>query len=135
MLDSDLAQLYEVPTKQLNRAVQGNIGRFPPDFMFQLHDNEEEFLRCQIGTSSLHGGKRYGTRAFTQEGIAIMRTFVQLREMLSSNAVLAAKLEELEQKVGSHDQAIVGIFKMLQGLMNPPRVNAIGFTADLGKKS
>src|SRR4051812_7879341 len=101
MLDSDLAALYGVATKTLNRAVYRNKVRFPNDFMFQLTQNEEENLRYQIGTSSLesptHGGRRYLPIVFTEQGVAmlssvlrsekavlvnieIMRTFVKLRE-------------------------------------------------------
>ncbi len=59
MIDSDLAALYEVETKVLNRAVKRNINRFPPDFMFQLDPNEASALRFQFGTSKTRGGRRY----------------------------------------------------------------------------
>jgi phage regulator Rha-like protein len=149
MIDSDLAELYDVETKQLKRAVQRNLSRFPRDFMFQLSNQEVKNLRCQIGTSSFsHGGHRHGRLAFTEQGIAmlssvlsseraiavniqIMRAFVQMREMLSSNEALKKQLEELERKIGTHDQAIVGIFKTLHELMNPQQANAIGFTAKI----
>lgn len=149
MFDSDLAELYGVATKNLNKAVRRNIARFPPDFMFQLSDQEVANLRFQIGTSSSsHGGSRYRPLAFTEQGIAmlssilnsqraiaaniqIMRTFMRMREMLSSNEAMRNQLEELEHKVASHDQAIVGIFKTLHELMNPPQTNAIGFTANV----
>ena len=103
MLDRDLALLYEVETKVLNRAVKRNLQRFPLDFMFQLTPEEAENLRCQIGTSSFrHGGRRYLPYVFTEQGVAmlstvlnserailvnieIMRTFVKLRQMLASN--------------------------------------------------
>jgi hypothetical protein len=147
MFDSDLAELYGVATKNLNKAVRRNAGRFPPDFMFQLTVQEVTNLRFQIGTSSLtHGGSRYRPLAFTEQGIAmlssvlnsrraiaaniqIMRAFIRMREMLSSNREMRKQLEELERKVGTHDQAIVGIFKSLHELMNPRHTNAIGFTA------
>jgi hypothetical protein len=147
MFDSDLAELYGVATKNLNKAVRRNLGRFPRDFMFQLSDQEVTNLRFQIGTSSLaHGGSRYRPLAFTEQGIAmlssilnsqraiaaniqIMRAFIHMRELLTSNDALRKQLEELERKVGTHDQAIVGIFKTLHELMNPQRTNAIGFTA------
>jgi hypothetical protein len=117
--------------------------------MFQLSNQEVKNLRCQIGTSSFsHGGHRHGRLAFTEQGIAmlssvlsseraiavniqIMRAFVQMREMLSSNEALKKQLEELERKIGTHDQAIVGIFKTLHELMNPQQANAIGFTAKI----
>jgi ORF6N domain-containing protein len=149
MIDSDLAELYGVATKNLNKAVRRNPGRFPLDFMFQLSDQEVANLRFQIGTSSsAHGGSRYRPLAFTEQGIAmlssvlnseravavniqIMRAFVQMRAMLSSNDAMRKQLEDLERKVASHDQAIVGIFKTLHDLMTPQQTNAIGFTAKI----
>ena len=69
MLDRDLASLYEVETKVLNRAVKRNLQRFPLDFMFQLTAEEAEFLRCQIGTSNEgRGGRRYRPYVFTEQG-------------------------------------------------------------------
>lgn len=98
MLDVDLARLYGVETKNLNKAVKRNASRFPFDFMFQLSSKEMQFLRFQIGTSKgVQGGRRrYAPYAFTEQGIAmlssvlrsaravqvnvaIMRTFVRLR--------------------------------------------------------
>ena len=73
MLDHDLALLYGVETKVLNRAVKRNLQRFPLDFMFQLTPDEAENLRCQIGTSSLrHGGRRYFPYVFTEQGVAML---------------------------------------------------------------
>jgi ORF6N domain len=72
MLDADLAQLYGVATKNLNKAVERNRSRFPEDFMYQLTRQEFAILRFHFGTSSLHGGRRYLPRAFTQEGIAML---------------------------------------------------------------
>jgi hypothetical protein len=103
----------------------------------------------QIGTSSLpHGGSRYRPLVFTEEGIAmlssvlnskraitvniqIMRAFIRMRRMLISNDAMRKQLEELERKVGTHDQAIVGIFRTLHEPMTPHRTNAIGFTANV----
>ncbi|MEW6688613.1 MAG: ORF6N domain-containing protein [Pseudomonadota bacterium] len=115
MLDVDLAELYGVPTKNLNRAVKRNRSRFPDDFMFELSEAEFEALRCQFGTSRW-GGRRYRPCAFTEQGVAmlssvlrsqraamvnveIIRTFVRLRELLSSHAELARKLAALERKM------------------------------------
>ena len=67
--------------------------------------------------------------------IQIMRAFVRMREMLSSNEAMRKQLEELERKMDTHDQAIVGIFKTLHELMNPQRTNAIGFTANVTSTS
>jgi hypothetical protein len=115
MLDSDLAALYEVPTKRLNEAVRRNLERFPKDFMFQLTLAERDSLRSQIATSNLgRGGRRYAPYAFTQEGVAmlssvlrspravqmnilIMRAFLRLREMIAANKDLAARVEKLER--------------------------------------
>ena len=101
MLDADLAQLYGVATKNLNKAVKRNASRFPSDFMFRLSSKDIRNLRFQIGTSrGAHGGRRYAPYAFTEQGIAmlssvlrssravqvnvaIMRTFVRIREMLA----------------------------------------------------
>ena len=72
MLDSDLADLHQVPTKVLNQAVRRNLDRFPADFMFQLTEEEVQNLRSQIVTSSAgHGGRRYQPYAFTEHGVAI----------------------------------------------------------------
>jgi hypothetical protein len=75
MLDTDLAILYDVPTKMLNRQVKRNRERFPSDFCFQLTLEEFENLRCQIGTSSSYGGRRYPPYVFTEHG-AIMAASV-----------------------------------------------------------
>lgn len=149
MLDSDLAELYGVTTGNLNKSVRRNLERFPPDFMFQLSNQEVTDLKFQIGISSSgHGGPRHRPLAFTEQGIAmlssvlnsqraiavniqIMRAFIRMREMLSSNDAMKAQLEALERKVASHDTAIVGIFRTLHELMNPQRTNAIGFVAGI----
>ncbi len=134
MIDRDLAELYEVETKQLTRQVRRNIERFPEDFMFRLTD--EENLRCQFGTSS-YGGRRYLPYAFTEQGvamlssvlhskraaqvnIAIMRAFVKLREILSTHKELAHKLSELERKIEKHDVENQAIFEAIRQLMAPP---------------
>ena len=111
MLDRDLALLYGVETKMLNRAVKRNLKRFPSDFMFQLTADETDILRYQIGTSKKgRGGRRYLPYVFTEQGVAmlssvlnseravlvnieIMRAFVKLRQMLASNAELSRRLD------------------------------------------
>src|SRR5690348_14630633 len=73
MLDSDLARIYQVETKSLNRAVKRNLDRFPPDFVFQLNDDELDSLRRQIGTSkSGRGGRRYLPYVFTEHGAVML---------------------------------------------------------------
>ncbi len=136
MLDSDLAELYGVTTSALNQAVRRNIDRFPSDFMFQMSDSEFSNLKSQFVTSSW-GGRRKLPLVFTEQGvsmlssvlhseraiqvnIAIMRAFVQIREMLSTHKELAHKLEELERKVGIHDQTIVQLIEAIRELMEPP---------------
>jgi len=129
MLDSDLAKLYGVETKILVRAVKRNLERFPGDFLFQLTREEYDgFLRCQIGTSNTgRGGRRYLPYAFTEQGVAILssvltsrravevniaivRTFVKLREILADNALLRLKIESLERK---YDEQFHEVFRVL----------------------
>ena len=148
MLDEDLALLYGVETRVLVQAVKRNLKRFPADFMFQLTDEEWLALRSQNVTSKGRGGRRYAPYAFTEHGalmlssvlnsetaaevgIMVVRTFVQLREMLSTHKELAAKLEALERKVGGHGQAIAGLIDAIRQLMAPPAQNKrpIGFIA------
>ena len=113
MLDYDLAELYEVLTKNLNLAVKRNLKRFPQDFMFQLTKTEWDALRLQIETSKKKGGTRYLPNAFTEQGvamlsgilnsdkaidvnIAIMRAFIALKQFALTNTELNHKLKELE---------------------------------------
>ncbi len=134
MLDADRAVLYGVETGALTRAVRRNFDRFPADFMFRLIKQEFEHLRCQFGTSSGWGGRRYPPYAFTEQGVAmlssvlrskravkvnieIMRAFVQLREMLASHANLARKLSALERK---YDAQFKVVFDAIRELMAPP---------------
>ena len=86
MLDSDLAELYGVETKQLNRAVKRNLDRFPEDFMFSLSDQEFTNLRCQIGTSSsAYGGRRYRPLVFTKQGVAMLSCVLQNHDQHANN--------------------------------------------------
>ncbi len=136
MLDSDLAELYGVPTKALNLAVRRNKIRFPKDFMFQLTPNEKENLRFQFETSSW-GGRRYLPFVFTEQGVAmlssvlqskraalvnirIMRAFVKLRDLVTSNKELAKKVIELEKKFDAHDGQLKQVFSAIYELMTPP---------------
>lgn len=147
MLDSDLALLYEVSVKVLNQAVKRNISRFPEDFMFQLTENENESLRSQIVTLEVGQGRhrKYVPYAFTEQGvamlssvlrseravqvnIAIMRTFVHLRGIISTHKDLTRKLDALEQK---YDAQFRVVFDAIRALMEPPKVEKrrIGFEA------
>mgnify|MGYP003608300332 FL=1 len=132
MLDSDLANLYQVETKNLNKAVKRNIDRFPVSFCFQLTDEEVENLRFQFGTSSLsYGGRRYLPYVFTEQGVAmasailrsdiavkvsveIMEAFVEMRRMLTSNASLFHRLDNIELKQLEADQKFEEIFKAME---------------------
>ena len=148
MLSHDLADLYEVPAKQLNRAVRRNIERFPGDFMFRLTRQEDRDLRSQSGTSSDHGGRRYPPYAFTEPGVAmlsavlqssravavsieIVRVFVHLRKLLSTHDALARKLGTLETRLTDHDEKFVVVFDAIRQLIDEDRRNrrkpAIGF--------
>ena len=148
MIDSDLAMLYRVETFNLNKAVKRNIERFPKDFMFHLTKEEADSLRFQIGMSktSGRGGRRYLPYVFTEQGvamlssvlkskraiqvnIAIVRTFVKLREILSSHKKLAYKLQDLEKKIEKQDEKIYTIFEAINSLMAPSekKQRKIGF--------
>jgi len=144
MLDSDLAELYEVATKVLVQAIKRNVKRFPSDFMFQLNNQEVAGLRSQFVTSKIgRGGRRYPPYAFTEQGVAmlstvlnseraievnihIMRAFVKLREMIASNKELARKLDALEKK---YDAQFKVVFDAIRQLMTPPEIKKkkIGF--------
>ena len=119
MLDRDLAELYEIPTKQLNLAVKRNRSRFPEDFMFKLDKsdiNKENILRFQFETSSSsHGGIRYFPNVFTEQGVAmlsgilnskkaidvnikIMRAFISIRKFILKNTEIIARLDKIERE-------------------------------------
>ena len=151
MLDKDLAELYDVTTGNLNKAVKRNLKRFPSDFMFQLTEAEFKNLIFQSGTSSLPDGKAGwgGTRkmpfGFTEEGVAmlsgvlnsdraidvhirIIRIFAELREMLLSNKDILLKMEKIEKELMKQDgrtlkneENIQIIFKALKQLLTPPQ--------------
>ncbi|MGO8931952.1 MAG: ORF6N domain-containing protein [Limisphaerales bacterium] len=137
MLDRDLAALYGVTTGNLNKAVQRNPERFPPDFMFQLTADEAEALRFQFGSLKRGQHFKYLPQVFTQEGvamlssvlrspravqvnIAIMRVFVRLRTTLALHKELAHKLAELERKIEGHDTSIRTLFDAIRELAAPP---------------
>ena len=137
MLDSDLASIYGVSTRQLNQQLRRNLNRFPEDFAFQLRSEEFKALMSQFVTSKKgRGGRRKLPWVFTEHGaimlaavlnsdiavqasVRVVRAFVRLREMVAANAQLAAKLEELERRLDSHDEAIVDLFAALKRLLEP----------------
>ena len=147
MLDRDLAELYGVETRVLNQAVRRNSDRFPEDFMFTLTRDEimnlsqivissrikhapNVFVFTEQGVAMLSGILNSG-RAI-QVNIAIMRAFVKLREMLSSNKELAHKLTLLENRIEKHDGEIKAIFGAIRQLMTPAvgKKGKIGFGRD-----
>jgi hypothetical protein len=150
MLDADLAEIYQVLTKNLNLAVRRNTERFPRDFMFQLTKKEGECLRLQFATSNAgRGGRRYLPNAFTELGVAmlssvlnspraikmniiIMRAFVRLREALATHKDLAQKIEQLEGTQKKHASIIVAVVEEIGKLKQPPRhrKTRIGFYSD-----
>lgn len=145
MLDRDLAEMYGVSTKRLNEQVKRNPKRFPADFMFQLNKKELADWRSRIATSN--PGAKMGIRrlpyAFTEQGVAmlssvlnserailvnvqIMRTFVRLRQMLTSNKELAHRLNKLEKKYDSQFRVVFDAIRELMAPSESPR-KAIGF--------
>lgn len=150
MLDSDLAELYEVETRVLNQQVKRNLDRFPEDFMFQLTEIEWETLKSQNATSSW-GGRRKLPYVFTEHGvlmlssalnskkaiavnIQIMRIFTKLREMLTDNLSLKLDIEEIKKKLSNHSKNIELVFNYLDELIekkdNEKPRKEIGYKAD-----
>jgi hypothetical protein len=139
MLDSDLAAIYGTSTTRLNEQLRRNVKRFPEDFAFQLTPEEFRRLISQIAISKQgRGGRRKLPWVFTEHGaimlaavlnsdiavqasVRVVRAFVRLREMVAANAQLAAKLDELERRLDSHDEAIVDLFAALKRLLEPER--------------
>jgi len=143
MLSPDLADLYQVETRALVQAVKRNIDRFPPDFMFQLTSEEYSNLKSQIVISSWGGPRRATPYAFTELGvamlssvlssrraiqmnIAIMRAFVQIRQLAVSHKDLADKIAAMEKK---YDSQFAVVFKAIKQLLTPPQTpkRRIGF--------
>lgn len=154
MIDFELAELYEVETKYLNRVVKRNIERFPSDFMFQLKDEEWQILRCQFVTSKTNeetrGGRQYLPYVFTEQGVAmlsgvlkskraievniqIMRTFVKLREWALDSKEFGKRLLDLEQYFIEHskdnEKDIKRIYEALNLLMDRTKPSKIGFNS------
>jgi phage regulator Rha-like protein len=137
ILDSSLANLYGVTTKRFNEQIKRNIERFPDDFMFILTEQEFDNLRSQIATSSLHGGRRYSPKVFTEHGalmaanvlnssraiemsVFIVRAFVKMRETFIQNKQITSLLTDLEKKLSSrldnHENAILHILQEMKKL-------------------
>jgi ORF6N domain len=138
MLDSELADLYGVPTKRLNEQVHRNLDRFPEDFAYQLTQQEFTALKSQIATSKVgRGGKQKLPWVFTEHGvamlssvlrspqavavnIAIMRAFVRMRRLFATPGELVTQLQELARSVQPHDEQIKQIADILRRMMEPP---------------
>lgn len=137
MIDSDLAEIYQVSTKQLNQQFKRNRDRFPEDFAFQLTAQEFASLRSQSVTSNERGGRRYLPWVFTEHGalmlasvlnskvaiqasVRVVRAFVRLRDMVSGNVQLASKLAALERRLDSHDTTLAELFAALKRMLEPP---------------
>jgi di/tripeptidase len=145
MLDRDLASLYEIETRVLNQAVKRNIKRFPKDFMFQLTKEEFEGLRFQPDDSlrsqivTLKNGRgqhmKYLPYAFTEQGvamlsgvvnsdkaismnIAIMRTFVAIRQVLIKQNDIKEQLKEIKERIGEHDVQLNQIYDAMENLLD-----------------
>jgi len=138
ILDRDIAELYEVPTKALIQAVKRNALRFPSDFMFQLSAREFKNLRSQIVTSSLWGGRRTSPYAFTEQGVAmlssvlrsrraiavnveVMRVFVRLREMIAEYSQLRRRIDEVEQRTDGQFEVVFDAIRALMASETKPR--------------
>ena len=149
ILDQHLAELYGVPTRRLNEQVRRNAGRFPPEFVFGLTNQEVANLKSQIATSSW-GGKRKLPLVFTEHGavmaatvlnsrkavemsVFVVRVFIQLRNPLGAHREIEGRLNILARKVGAHDEAIAQILQALRHLTRPeetPKRRRIGFVQD-----
>ncbi|QIL37872.1 ORF6N domain-containing protein [Pedobacter sp. HDW13] len=153
MLETDLAELYQVDTKQLKRQVKRNLIRFPEDFMFELTLDEQKVLRCQFGTLKRGHHSKYGIMAFTEQGVAmlssvlnsetailvnieIIRTFTKIIRRLLESSTLKAEIERIKNRLNDHDKNIEIVFSYLDELINPvppepQKRRRIGFRPDI----
>jgi len=148
ILDSDLAALYGVETRRLNEQIKRNISRFPPDFMFQLSQEEFESLKSHFAISKMgRGGRRKLPYVFTEHGaimaasvlntpravemsVYVVRAFVRLRAVLATHKELSAKVTELEKRLTVHDEHIQTIIEAIKRLMTTTQMTKtrkIGF--------
>jgi hypothetical protein len=147
MLDRDLAELYEVTTGNLNKAVKRNLKRFPEDFMFQLSADEFKNLIFQIGTSSW-GGTRKPPYAFTEQGVAmlsgllssdraiavniqIMRIFTRIRQLLADNTEIRLEIGKIKSKLDNQDKNMEIVFRYLDELLEKKEAK-IGVKPSIG---
>tara|TARA_B110000091_G_C13583572_1_gene377559 strand:- start:3 stop:533 length:531 start_codon:yes stop_codon:yes gene_type:complete len=148
MLDRDLAELYEVETKQLKRQVRRNIERFPDDFMFEITKQEYESLRSQFGTLKRGEHSKYLPLVFTEQGVAmvssilnsdraiavnikIIRIFTKMRELLKDNLSIQLEIETIKKKLTNHSKNIELVFNYLDELIekkeNKKPITKIGY--------
>jgi|ERR1039458_6215152 hypothetical protein len=138
LLDEDLAAFYGVPTKALNQAVKRNENRFPSDFRFQLTHEEVGRLKSQFVTSNVgRGGRRKLPSAYTEHGalmaatvlnsaravqmsLIVIRAFVALRRMVLDQKALTEKVEELDARMGAHDEQLGQIIEAIRQIIAPP---------------
>ena len=148
LIDADLASLYGITTKRLNEQVKRNIGRFPADFMFQLTLEEKEEVVANCDHLKKLKYSKTTPFAFTEHGaimaasvlntpraievsVIVVRTFIRLRQLLSTNKELRHKLTELENRLNRHDETLQDLLEAIHQLMDPPVENKkrpIGFS-------
>jgi hypothetical protein len=144
MIDRDLADLYQVKTWAINQAVKRNPGRFPQDFVFRMTETEKAELITNCDRLAALKHSSLPPYAFTEQGVSmlssvlrseravlvnveIMRVFVRLREILSSHADLARKLEELEKKYDGQFRVVFDAIRQLMEKPAPPALRVKGF--------
>ena len=153
IIDSDLAKLYGVEAKRINEAVKNNPNKFPPDFYFELDDEEEKSLRSKISTLENRGRgqhRKYNPKAFTEQGvymlatilksktaidvtIAIMRALVKMRKFALTYEQIVDKLKDFDTKVSEHDELLNNVLNALSELISDTKDNEIrkiGFVLD-----
>jgi hypothetical protein len=147
MIDRDLAGLYGVETKRLKEAVRRNMERFPEDFMFEMDEWEfKSWREDNVSSQEDRQGLRYAPFCFTEQGVTmlscilnsstaievnirVIRIFTKLREMVLAHKDILLKLEQIERRVGQHDDDIKLIFDYLKELLTPKTesMRKIGF--------
>lgn len=135
MIDSDLAELYAVETKQLKRQVRRNLERFPEDFMFELTNIEYEIIRSQIGTLKQGEHSKYLPMAFTEQGVAmlssvlnshtaikvniqIIRVFTKIRKAITDTLSIKLEIEDIKKKISNQNKNIELVFSYLDELID-----------------
>lgn len=150
IIDSDLAEFYNVPTKRLNEQIKRNKKRFPDDFMFQLTDNEKSEVVANCDHLTKLKYSKALPYAFTEHGaimaasvlnstravevsVFIVRAFVKLRKAIAAHKELANKIAQLERRLTDHDEQIIALVHAIKQLMNPeppPKKRRIGFRSE-----